>query len=201
MVMLLELNEVLIEGERQTSSMMAYAGELTCLTGGTATRRTRWLLAMQGFIPVTHGCICIDGEPLTTASSPVMRKLISYSPSRLCESGEVTTYKPPTVQDVFSLRQNRGIPISNGILGEEVRRIGADILGEEVRRIGADADDPRVQLLAVAVLLNRPIVIVDDPPVEAGAYLKQLTAKGKLVVVATGDDRLLAFADKVAELL
>jgi hypothetical protein len=44
-------------------------------------------------------------------------------------------------------------------------------------------------------------VIVDDPPVEAGAYLKQLTAKGKLVVVATGDDRLLAFADKVAELL
>jgi hypothetical protein len=51
------------------------------------------------------------------------------------------------------------------------------------------------------VLLNRPIVIVDDPPVEAGAYLKQLTAKGKLVVVATGDDRLLAFADKVAELL
>jgi len=189
MVMLLELNEVLIEGERQTSSMMAYAGELTCLTGGTATRRTRWLLAMQGFIPVTHGCICIDGEPLTTASSPVMRKLISYSPSRLCESGEVTTYKPPTVQDVFSLRQNRDIPISNGILGEEVRRIGAD------------ADDPRVQLLAVAVLLNRPIVIVDDPPAKAGAYLKQLTAKGKLVVVATGDDRLLAFADKVAELL
>jgi hypothetical protein len=118
-----------------------------------------------------------------------MRKLISYSPSRLCESGEVTTYKPPTVQDVFSLRQNRDIPISNGILGEEVRRIGAD------------ADDPRVQLLAVAVLLNRPIVIVDDPPAEAGAYLKQLTAKGKLVVVATGDDRLLAFADKVAELL
>ena len=68
---------MLVEGEPQTLSLMATAGEMTCLTGGSAERRTRWLLAMLGFQSVTHGYISIDGEPLTPASSAVFPSLIA----------------------------------------------------------------------------------------------------------------------------
>jgi ABC-type branched-subunit amino acid transport system ATPase component len=186
--MMLELNEVLVEGEPQTLSLMAKAGEMTCLTGGSAERRTRWLLAMLGFQSVTHGYISIDGEPLTPASSAVFRSLIAYAPSRLCKLGEVVSYEPPSVQDVFSLKTNRELPISNGILGEEMRRVGADI------------SDPRVQLLAVAVLLNKPILLVDNPPVLAGGYLKNLSATGKLVLITSVERELLALSDNILEI-
>ena len=73
--MMLELNEVLVEGEPQTLSLMAKASEMTCLTGGSAERRTRWLLAMLGFQSVTHGYISIDGEPLTNMK---LQKLMYY---------------------------------------------------------------------------------------------------------------------------
>lgn len=184
----LELNEVLMEGEQQTLSLMAKAGEMTCLTGGSVERRTRWLLAMQGFENVTHGYISIDGEPLTPDSSAVFRRLIAYAPSRLCKLGEVVSYEPPSVQDVFSLKANRELPISNGILGEEMRRVGAD------------SSDPRVQLLAVAVLLDKPILLVDNPPAQAGGYLKNLAATGKLVLLTSVEQELLALSDNVVEI-
>ena len=186
--MMLELNEVLIEGMHRTLSLMAKAGELTCLTGGTAEQRTRWLMAMQGFETVTNGYISIDGEPLTPQSAPAFRKLMAYAPARLCRLGEVTTYEPPSVQDVFSLKANRELPISNGILGEEMRRVGGD------------QTDMRVQLIAVAALLNKSILMVDNPPVQADAYLKEWARQGRIVVAASNDEEMLKMADVIVEL-
>jgi putative ABC transport system ATP-binding protein/ATP-binding cassette subfamily C protein CydD len=186
--MMLELNEVLIEGMNRTLSLMAKAGELTCLTGGTAEQRTRWLLAMQGFETVTNGYISIDGEPLTSRSATVFRKLMAYAPARLCELGEVTTYEPPSVQDVFSLRSNLDLPISNGILSEEMRRVGADV------------SDPRVQLIAVAALLNKKILFVDNPPVLSADYMKNLASQGRVVLVTSSEEAVLKVSDVVVEL-
>lgn len=186
--MMLELNEVLIEGMNRTLSLMAKAGELTCLTGGTAAHRTRWLLAMQGFESVVNGYISVDGEPLTVRSSSVFRKLMAYAPAKLCTLGEVTTYEPPSVQDVFGLKANRELPISNGILGEEMRRVGGDLT------------DSRVQLIAVAALLNKPVLIVDNPPVQAAGYLKDWARQGRIVVAASDDEAVLRMADVVVEL-
>lgn len=188
LIMLLELNEVLIEGMHRTLSLMAKAGELTCLTGGTAAQHTRWLLAMQGFETVTNGYISIDGEPLTPHSSPAFRKLMAYAPARLSTQGEVTVYEPPSVQDVFSLKANRDLPISNGILGEEMRRVGGD------------QTDMRVQLIAVAALLNKPILMVDDPPTHAVDYLIKWARQGRIVVAASNNEELLKQADVIVEL-
>ena len=187
-IMMLELNEVLIEGVHRTLSLMAKAGELTCLTGGTAAQRTRWLLAMQGFENVTNGYISIDGEPLTPHSSRAFRKLMAYAPAQLCPQGEVTVYEPPSVQDVFSLKANRELPISNGILGEEMRRVGGN------------QTESRVQLIAVAALLNKPVLMVDDPPVQAGDYLREWARQGRIVVAASNDEEVLKKADVIVEL-
>ena len=50
--MTFELNQVVIDGEEHTFSFIAQTGQMICITGGTAERRQRWLLAMMGFLPI-----------------------------------------------------------------------------------------------------------------------------------------------------
>lgn len=185
--MILELNEVLLKDERQTLSMIAKSGELTCLSGGTPDQRRRWLYALMGFEIIQHGYISLDGEPLTEHSALAFRSMMAYAPARLSVMGEVTTYEPPTIQDVFNLQANREQPISNGILGEEVRKIGAD------------ASDQRSQLLAVAVLLDKPILLVDNPQEESAYYLVQQAQKGRLVIVTSTCPSIVDNANLVIE--
>ncbi len=196
--MILELNQVLIEGEARTLSMIAETGRMTCITGGTAERRSRWLLALLGFEPVCQGYVSIDGEPLTARTADDFRSQMSYSPRMLSAIGEVHVYEPPSVQDVFHLAANRDLPISNGILAEEMRRIMAHGLSD-----GAplpESEVGRVRLLAVASLLSKPIMLVDTPPDFSASYLHRQAAGGKLVVVASVDKALLAASDVVVEL-
>lgn len=187
--MTLELNLVLIDGETQPFSLMADTGMLTCITGGTSVRRTRWLQTMMGFQPVREGFVCIDGEPLTVRSTPFFRQLIAYAPDQLEVASEVHKFEPPSVQDIFQLQANRKLPISNGLLGEEMRRIDAH------------GDSGKVRLLAVATLLNKPIMLIDSPIPSAASYLQVQARKGKVVVVASDEKELLAVSDNIVELI
>ena len=184
---MLELNEVLLSGEERTLSLMARAGQMTCLVGATRQRRSRWLMAMLGLEPVRMGFISVDGEPLTPTTVGQLRLLMGYVPDRLQTEGEVVSYEPPTVQDVFRLRANRHLPISNGILGEEMRRTG-----------DSDADEAR--RLAVAVLLGRPILLVDHPSAAVLPYLKDQARSGRTVIVATDESAVINAADLVVEI-
>jgi ABC-type sugar transport system ATPase subunit len=185
--MMLELNEVLLAGEAHTVSGMAHEGLLTCLVGGTEQRRRRWLEAMMGFEPLGRGFISIDGEPLNPATTRELRSMMAFVPARLKTEGEVVVYEPPTVQDVFSLKANRRVAISNGILSEEVKRTGIE--------------GDYAQWLAVAVLLDKPILLVESPPTGALDYLEwQAGTAGRTVIVATDDETIIARADTVIEL-
>ena len=186
--MMVELNEVLLEGEPQTLSLMARERRITCLTSGTPERLTRWLHAIMGFVPVKSGYISIDGEPLTPAAAPTFRQLMSFAPAKLCAMGEIKTYEPPSVQDIFSLQQNRNLPISNGILGEEVRRVALE------------PTDQRAHLLAVTALLNRPVLLVDDALPAAADYLTRKAAEGRVVIVTSLSDKIVGCADLVVEI-
>ena len=186
--MILELNEVLIDGEQRTLSMIAESGRLTCLTGGDAERLTRWLWTIMGFTALSHGFVSVDSEPITERSASLFRQLMSFAPHRLERVGQVTPYEPPSVQDVFNLKANREQPISNGILGEEIKRIGVDSV------------DQSVQLLAVAVLLDKPILLVDNPPVEVAHYLSMQAAKGRIVLVTSNETAILNASDQVIEI-
>lgn len=188
LIMILELNDVLTEDESRTLSFMASSGELTCLVGDTAERRSHWLLAILGFSRITHGYICIDGEPLTERTASIFRSLMAYAPQQLETLGEITKYEPPTVQDVFNLKANASLPISNGILAEEMRRTGGDI------------NDPRVELLAVAVLLKKDILLIDNPPSATISYLRNIARQGKIVVVTSSDDAVCNASDHVVEI-
>ena len=189
MKMMLELNNVLLEGEPQVLSLMAEDGQVTCLTGGTEARRTRWLHAILGFEPVKSGYICIDGEPLEDNSVESFRQLMAFAPSRLVATGEVRTYEAPSVQDVFNLQANREQPISNGILSEEIRKIQAETPA-----------DGRAKLLAVAVLLNKHILLADNPLPASAAYLQNYARQGHVVVITSNASELINISDVLIEL-
>lgn len=186
--MTFELNQVVIDGEEHTFSFIAQSGQMTCVTGGTAERRQHWLLAMMGFLPIRQGFICIDGEPLTSHNIADFRSMMSYAPARLITEGEVRRYDPPSVQDLFTLRANRELPISNGILGEEMRRISVE-----------NTDD-RIRLLAVAALLDRSILFVSNPHEDSVAYLRSKAQNGKVIIVESASESVIAASDLIVEL-
>ena len=184
--MVLELNETLIEGAERTVSMLAEEGQMTCLTGGSAQSRTGLLLAMMGLRAVKSGYVCLDGEPLTEKSVEEFRELMAYAPDQLVPEGEVRMYEPPTVQEVFGLKANRDLPISNGILAEEMKRTGAPA--------------EKARLLAVAALRHKPILLVDNPAPESAAYLRQLAGQGVLVVVTSMEAAIVQMSNQIVEL-
>lgn len=184
--MLLELNDVLVEGAEKTVSMIVRDRQVACLTGGTQGVRSQLLLAMLGLVEVKNGFVSIGGEPLSRKNARTFRKMMAYVPSVLLADGEVTVYEPPTVQDVFNLKANRDVPISNGILAEEMKRTGAS--------------HDKAQLLAVAVLRKCPVLLVDSPEAASTDYLRHLADEGRIVVVASDDETVLRMADEVIEM-
>lgn len=187
---MLELNDVLLEGERSTLSLMAREGQLTCLVPVAnplpPSSAQRWLYALLGFERVVCGYISIDGEPLTPSSAHTMRRLMAFAPDRLDDVGEIEVYEAPVADDVFSLRFNRRHPVSD------------DQLSEEMRRTGATGD--RARLLALAVLLGRPILLVYCPEASSADYLRQQARKGRTVIVVSDDATIIHAADNVVEL-
>ena len=187
---MLELNEVLLEGEHSTLSMMAREGQVTCLTPpsvqSTSSSALRWLYALMGFEHVVCGYISIDGEPLTVASALAMRRMMAFVPRRLEAVGRLDVYEAPGVHDVFALRVNRRLSVSDGLLSEEMGRTG--ITG------------PSARLLAVAVLLDRSILLVDSPAAASMAYLRLQAQKGRTVVVGSSDPIVIQHSDTVVEL-
>lgn len=185
--MTLELNEVLLRGAEHPLSLLAAEGVLTCITGGTSAHRTRWLHVLMGFERPADGYVSIDGEPLHDGGSIAhLRRHIAFVPASLDTVGEITPYEPPTTADVLALRGNRRLSIAE-----------ADIVGEE-RRTGATGQKAR--LLAVAVLRQTPVLLVDSPSAASAAYLHGLAAEGRTVIAATDDEAVIAQADNVVEL-
>lgn len=186
--MLLELNDVHLSGITQGLTMIAREGEVTCLAAPSSPGACplRWLHAIMGFEAIESGFISFDGEPLTLRSAPMMRQLMAFVPSALPSVGHVTVYSPPTVQQLFSLKSNRHLPISNGLLKEEMHRTGVS--------------GPQAQLLAVGVLLKRPILLADNPPTAAENYLFGQAQAGLTVVVTSSHPAYTSTAHQVVRI-
>ena len=186
--MTIELNEVVLCGEEHTLSLLAQEGQLTCITGGTAMRRTRWLHALMGFEVPKTGYVSVDGEPLTGGCIAHLRRNIAYAPASLDTVGQLMPYEPPTVHDVMALRSNRRLKVSEADIDEEARQTGAT--------------GQKAVLLATAVLRRKPVLVVDSPSPASVPYLqRQAAQQGVTVIVATDDAAIVEGADNVVELI
>lgn len=185
--MTIELNEAQLPDEVETLSLLADEGQLTCITGGTALRRTRWLHALMGFEAPSAGYVSVDGEPLSGGCIAHLRKHIAFVPASLDVVGQLVPYEPPTVGDVLSLHANRHLNKTEADVEQESRRTGAS--------------GQKALLLALAALRRQPVLVVDSPSATSADYLHQLAAQeGRTVIVATDDDTIVSLADNVAKL-
>ena len=196
--MTIELNEVLLPGEEHVLSLLADEGQLTCITGGTAERRTRWLHVLMGFEVPSAGCVSVDGEPLAGGCIAHLRKHIAFAPASLETVGQLVPYEPPTVQDVLSLHSNRGLGITEADVEEEYNRTGISNPGQQTTN---PLQQQKALLLAVAVLRRKPVLLVDSPLAASASYLlQQARQEGRTVIVATDDTTVIGLADNVVEL-
>lgn len=187
-IMTIELNEVTLPGEQYTLSMLAEEGLLTCISGGTPQRRTRWLYALMGFEMPSTGYVSVDGEPLTGGCIDYLRKNIAFVPAALDTVGHIVAYEPPTTADVLALRSNRRMNITPQLVDDEKRL--------------TEATGTKAELLALAVLRRKPVLVVDSPQATSASYLKRLaTEKGLTVIVATAEEAVRDCADTVVELI
>jgi ABC-type thiamine transport system ATPase subunit len=169
---MLELNNVRLKDLPQPLTMIARNGQLTVLNMPPHVSH-RWFSAILGFEQPLEGFISIDGEPLTVSTLHILRRQMAWVPDSLEAVGEVAPYLPPTVQDIFALKANRELPISNGMLAEEIRKTGAS--------------GNKATLLAVGVLLKRPILLIEQPLAASADYLRYQAEQGTTVIVSSQD--------------
>jgi len=184
-------------------------GELVVLLGPSGCGKTTLISCMAGLLTPKSGHIVFSGQTVSELKGE-----------------ELAFYRQQTVGVVFqafnlisslTARQNVMVPLRlAGVRRIEARR-KADALLE---RVGlADREDHRPSQLsggqqqrvaiARALVQNPPLIVADEPTAhldhiqveEVLKLLRELAVPGRLVVVATHDDRITHIADRVVELV
>jgi hypothetical protein len=62
------------------------------------------------------------------------------------------------------------------------------------------APKEKAQLLAVAVLRKRSILLVDQPDALSANYLHHLATDGQMVIVSSNDPAILSASDNIVEI-
>jgi len=175
-------------------SFMAKDGRLTCITGDEGCGKTTLLRTLMGFLPVRTGYVSVDGELLTTASAHAFRALMVYLPQQM----QLLAHQlyPPQAESMDA----EAYCVWNSVLPEPVAATPPQALSpEEIFRLAEETFRQSG---------DKQIVIADEP----AAYLtpeltermlgllRQQSAAGKTVLIASRRQMLVEHADSVIEL-
>ena len=145
--------EVLFSG----FSMKLERGETACIVGQSGCGKTSLLNAVMGFVPLKEGSIQVGETLLDISTIDSVRRQIAWIP--------------------FGLKVNRSVPFS-----EERLFTCFDELGLEhelyTKRVNEVSGGQRQRImLAVAAMLNKPLIIIDEPTsaLDAGSTGKVLS--------------------------
>ena len=180
-------------------------GEIACIAGESGRGKTSLLNAIMGFTPLHEGTITMDGLELSKMTVDTFRKQIAWIPQELALPSEWVT---EMVQLPFELKANRGISFSKKKLFEYFAELGLD---EELyqKRVGEVSGGQRQRImLAVAALLQKPLIIVDEPTsaLDAGSTDKVLTffrrqaRQGTAILAVSHDKRFAQGCNQLIEL-
>ena len=184
------------------------SGELVLLLGASGCGKTTLLSAMASILKPTSGSIRVGTQEVTTLAGDHLQH-----------------YRQRTVGIVFqafnlvpslSALENVQVPMwAAGVSAREARRTAGDLLdrvgmSDRVKHKPGDLSGGQQQRVAIArALANDPPVLLADEPTAHLDYiqvegvlrlLRELAAPGRLLVIATHDERLLPLADRVVAL-
>ena len=189
-------------------SMQARDGELVLLLGPSGCGKTTLLSCLAGILQPTTGSIRVAGTDVTTLSGQAL-----------------TEYRRSTVGVVFqafnlvpslTALENVAAPLwGAGVRRGPARATAAALLdrvglGERTTHRPGDLSGGQQQRVAIARALvhDPPLLLADEPTAHLDylqvegvlSLLRGLAAPGRVVVVATHDDRMLPLADRVVDL-
>ena len=180
--------EVLFSG----FEMKLEKGETACIVGQSGCGKTSLLNAVMGFVPLYEGTIKVGGTLLDKSTIDLVRRQIAWIPQELALPFE---WVKEMVSLPFELNVNRSVPFS-----EERLFMCFDELGLEhelyFKRVNEVSGGQRQRImLAVAALLNKPLIVIDEPTsaLDTGstdkvlAFFRRQAEKGAAVLAVSHD--------------
>ena len=180
--------EVLFSG----FEMKLEKGETACIVGQSGCGKTSLLNAVMGFVPLYEGTIKVGGTLLDKSTIDLVRRQIAWTPQELALPFE---WVKEMVSLPFELKVNRSVPFS-----EERLFMCFDELGLEhelyFKRVNEVSGGQRQRImLAVAALLNKPLIVIDEPTsaLDTGstdkvlAFFRRQAEKGAAVLAVSHD--------------
>ncbi|HXY93223.1 MAG TPA: ATP-binding cassette domain-containing protein [Acidimicrobiia bacterium] len=183
-------------------------GDLVLLLGASGCGKTTLLSMLARLLTPTHGTITFGDIEVTSLSGP-----------------ELVEYRRKTVGIVFqafnlipslNARENVQIALQSAKVPRHEAKARADELlvqvglEERITHLPADMSGGQQQRVAIARALahDPPLVLADEPTAHLDyiqvdgvlRLLRELAQPGRVVMVATHDERLLPLADRVVEL-
>jgi putative ABC transport system ATP-binding protein len=189
-------------------SAAAGDGELVLLLGPSGSGKTTLLSCLAGLLTPSRGRIRVGDTDVTLLEGPALTEFrrrgvgIAFQAFNLVPS---LTAK----ENVIVPMRLAGVPRSRARPRAEelLRRVG---LGERMdHRPGALSGGQQQRVaIARALVHDPPLVVADEPTAhldyvqveEVLRLLRELAAPGRLVIVATHDDRFTPLADRVIDL-
>ena len=180
--------EVLFSG----FEMKLEKGETACIVGQSGCGKTSLLNAVMGFVPLYEGTIKVGGTLLDKSTIDLVRRQIAWIPQELALPFE---WVKEMVSLPFELKVNRSVTFS-----EERLFMCFDELGLEhelyFKRVNEVSGGQRQRImLAVAALLNKPLIVIDEPTsaLDTGstdkvlAFFRRQAEKGAAVLAVSHD--------------
>lgn len=167
-------------------------GETACIVGQSGCGKTSLLNAVMGFVPLKEGTIKVGDTLLDKSTIDIIRRQIAWIPQELALPFE---WVKEMVALPFDLKVNRSVPFSEERLYEYFDDLGLehDLYTKRVNEVSG-GQRQRI-MLAVAAMLNKPLIIIDEPTsaLDAGstdkvlAFFKRQAEKGAAVLAVSHD--------------
>ena len=167
-------------------------GETACIVGQSGCGKTSLLNAVMGFVPLKEGTIKVGDTLLDKSTIDIIRRQIAWTSQELALPFE---WVKEMVALPFDLKINRSVPFSEERLYEYFDELGLehDLYTKRVNEVSG-GQRQRI-MLAVAAMLNKPLIIIDEPTsaLDAGstdkvlAFFRRQAEKGAAVLAVSHD--------------
>ena len=194
-------SEVLFSG----FNMKLEGGETACIVGQSGCGKTSLLNAILGFVPLKEGTIKVGETLLDKSTIDAVRRQIAWIPQELALPFE---WVREMVALPFELKVNRAVPFSEERLYAYFDELGLDhdLYSKRVNEVSG-GQRQRI-MLAVAAMLNKPLIIIDEPTsaLDSGstdkvlAFFRRQAEKGAAVLAVSHDKDFASGCHYVIEL-